>query len=497
MSTVTQNIIANYAGRAWSGLISLVFVPLYIKFLGIEAYGLIGIYLSLMALLSILDMGLSATLSRELARLSASRGTGQEARNLVRTMELVYWGIGIVIGGGIYALAPLIARYWVNVQESSVGTIEKAVTIMGFVAAFEWPVSLYSGGLMGLQRQVLLNGVRAGMATVQSVGAVLILWLVSPTIIAYFQWQILISTLQTVLLAVSLWSTLPESDGRSAFRMDLLKKNWRFAAGMTGISVMVAILTQLDKIILSKLLTLEMFGYYVLAFSVAGALTHLVNPIFSAMFPRFSQLVVEKREEELSLLYHKGCRLLSAIVVPVALTLALFSREILAIWIGNISMANQTYLLLSLILIGTTLNAIMTLPYTLQLAYGWTNLSFYKNLIAVLLLVPSLIWMTMHYGGTGAAIVWIVLNAGYFLVEIPLMHARLLKKEMWRWYGIDVGLPIAGAACIGLLSRVAMPENLSKPMIFSWILMTIVTMLLGSMVSLPDARDWLKRCVAK
>lgn len=498
LSTVTKNIIANYAGRAWTGLISLVFVPLYIKFLGIEAYGLIGIYLSLVALLSVLDMGLSATLSRELARLSASPDTEREARNLVRTMELVYWGIGIAIGAGIYLLASPIARYWVNVQPSSVSTVEEAVTIMGFVAALEWPVALYAGGLMGLQRQVSLNAVRAGMATVQSGGAVLILWLVSPTITAYFKWQILVSAAQTLFLGICLWSALPAGAGeKSAFRRELLLKNWKFAAGMTGISVLVTVLTQLDKVILSRLLTLEMFGYYVLAFSVAGALTHIVNPIFSALFPRFSQLVAEMKEAELSVLYHKGCRLLSAIVVPVAITLALFSKEILTIWMGDSMTANHTHALLSLILIGTTLNSVMTLPYTLQLAYGWTNLSFWKNLVAVALLVPSLIWMTARYGGTGAAVVWILLNAGYFLVEIPLMHSRLLKKEMWRWYFVDVGLPLAGAACIGMLSRIAMPENSSDQVALYWILSTVATMFLLSAASLPDAREWIRRYVSK
>ncbi len=480
MSTVTRNLIANYTGRIWTGLISLVFVPLYIKFLGIEAYGLIGIYLSLMALLSVLDMGLSATLSRELARLSASQNTGQESRNLVRTMEAIYWGIGILIGAGISLLAPLLARHWVNVQSSSVATVEKAVIIMGFVAAFEWPGALYAGGLMGLQRQVHLNGIRAGMATLQSVGAVLILWLVSPTIIAFFKWQIFISTLQTFLLARGLWYALPATGEKIAFRRELLIKNWRFAAGMTGISVMVAVLTQLDKIILSKLLTLEMFGYYVLAFNVAGALTLLVNPIFSALFPRLSQLVVEKADADLSSLYHKGCQLLSLIVLPAAVTLIFFSKEILSLWIGTPDTVGNTYLLLSLISIGTGLNCVMTLPYALQLSFGWTKLSFYKNVIACIVLVPILLFMTSNYGGIGAAIVWIILNAGYFLIEIPVMHRRILNKEMSQWYIYDVGLPALIIVGIGIISRISMPNNISPYFTLSWIITTALLTLLAS-----------------
>jgi len=44
MSQLKLNIIANYTGKAWTALMSLAFIPLYIKFIGIEAYGLIGFF---------------------------------------------------------------------------------------------------------------------------------------------------------------------------------------------------------------------------------------------------------------------------------------------------------------------------------------------------------------------------------------------------------------------------------------------------------------------
>ena len=61
-------------------------------------------------------MGLSSTLSRELARLSISEDTAQESRDLVRTLEYVYWSVGIIIGVGLTVLAPIIAQYWINAQ---------------------------------------------------------------------------------------------------------------------------------------------------------------------------------------------------------------------------------------------------------------------------------------------------------------------------------------------------------------------------------------------
>jgi O-antigen/teichoic acid export membrane protein len=494
--SVKQNIIANFAGKAWTSIMSLVFIPLYIKFMGIEAYGLIGIFVSLIALLAILDMGLSSTLSRELARLSTSGDTAQESRDLVRTMEFVYWGVGIIIGVGFLALAPLIAHYWVKTQGISTQIIHRAVLIMGLVVAFQWPASLYDGGLIGLQRQVLLNTVRSGMATVQHVGAVLVLWLISPSILAYFTWQIFISILQTLLLAYFVWKSLPVTQKQSAFQKHLLRKNWRFAAGMTGISIVATILTQTDKVVLSRMLPLALFGYYTLAFNLANSLSLLVNPVFSALFPKLSQLIMEKGSEKLvSDYYHKGCQVVSIIILPAACILAFFSYQILLLWVRDPVIAQNSHLLLSLLAIGSSLNAVMTIPFTLQLAYGWTKLSFLKNVVAVIILVPLMIWLTNLYGATGAAVVWIILNAGYFFIEIPIMHNRLLKRDMWRWYLSDVGTPLLVILGIVFCSSILMPHTESSYLLLTWIFSTALLALLSSTLAVPFTREWFKRSI--
>ena len=97
MTLLKRNIIANFAGQGWSALMGLAFVPLYIKFLGIEAYGLIGFFAMLQGAFQILDFGLSQTMNREMARYSAIPDKAGEARDLVRTLEVGYWIIGFVI----------------------------------------------------------------------------------------------------------------------------------------------------------------------------------------------------------------------------------------------------------------------------------------------------------------------------------------------------------------------------------------------------------------
>ncbi len=491
--SVRTNIIANFAGKAWTSVMSLVFIPLYIKFMGIEAYGLIGIFASLMVLFTILDMGLSSTLSRELARLSTSQESAQESRDLVRTLELVYWGVGLLVSLALMGLAPIIAHHWIKTGGIPVETVQKAIMIMGVIVAFQWPVALYDGGLIGLQQQVLLNVVRIVVATIQQGGAVLVLWLISPTITAYFTWQIFVGMAQVIILAYFLWKALPAAHAKSAFKTALLRKNWRFAAGMMSISIMAILLTQADKIILSRMLPLAVFGYYTLAFNLANALVLLVNPVFSALFPKLSQLIMDKDNEKLvSEYYHKGCQVVSIIILPAACILALFSYEILILWVRDPLIAQNSYLLLSLLAIGFSLNAILTIPYTLQIAYGWTKLAFLKNVLAFVILVPLMIWLITLYGAIGAAVVWIILHAAYFFIEIPVMHNRLLKQDMWHWYFSDVGKPLLVIFSIVFCSRVLMPSIASSHLLL-WILMTVLLALFSAILAVPFTREFVKK----
>ncbi|MEJ2672821.1 MAG: oligosaccharide flippase family protein [Deltaproteobacteria bacterium] len=453
MSQIKHNIVANFLGTGWTAIVTLGFVPLYIHFMGIEAYGLVGFFAVLMGVFSLLDMGLSATMSREMARLSVSTDKAQEMHDLVRTLEVFYWGGGAVIALVVIFFAKTIALHWVKPGQLSTDTVTQAITLMGVAMALQWPFNFYAGGLIGLQRQVVLNGLIVTAATIRGVGAVLILWLVSPTIQAFFVWQIISSGIRILLVAIFLWRSLPPAGARAGFKFYLFRGIWRFAAGITGISTTALILTQLDKIILSKLLTLEMFGYYMLANVAASAISYLVSPCYTAIYPRLTQLVAAGNRNELREVYHRGCQLVSVLILPTAAVIAIFSPEILLLWTQSRISVEHTWLILSLLVVASALNGLKSLPYALQLANGWTSLTFYGNLIALIIMVPVIVLMTLHFEAVGAAIAGIILYGGFVLFLIPLAHRRLLPGEKWRWYLEDVGYPLLAALGLAGVGR--------------------------------------------
>lgn len=487
-NTLKRNIAANFVGSIVQAVVSLAFIPVYLKFLGIESFGLLGFFATLQAMLALLDIGLSATLTRELARLSILSGKQQEMRNLVRSLELVYWGIALLIGFVIISAASFFANHWVKAGNLSPQVIERTILVMGLAAALQWPSSLYSGGLMGLQRQVRLNSINVGASVFRNAGAAIVLWLASPTIQAFLLWQAIASALATSVLAFSLWQSLPQGQGPASFQKHLLASLWKFAAGMTSISVLAVILTQLDKIILSRMLSLEMFGYYTLASTVAFSLMRLFTPVFYSIYPRFTQLATSGDEDALKVLYHKSSQFMSVLVLPAAIVIAFFSADVLFLWTRNPLLVERAHVLVSVLILGTALNGMMNPPYALQLAYGWTKLNVLSNVLAVVVLAPGIVVLATEYGSLGAASAWLLLNIGYIALIPPVMHHRLLRSELKSWYLRDIAAPFVTAVSVAGLARWALPDTSSPtPMLIQLIVVSMLT-LAATLLSVPTMR---------
>lgn len=457
------NVAANFAGTIWVSLLSIIFVPLYLHYIGIEAYGLIGIFTSIQSFIALLDFGISPTFSRELARLSAIKDSEQEMQDIKRTLEIPNWLSAAAVAAVLSVIAPLAANFWIQPKELSTSAVTQALLIMAVNIAVQFSINFYIGGLIGLQKQLLLSLINIFCGTLRTAGCLLVLMFVSPTIQAFLIWQGAVLILQLILTIFTLKFSLPETAVRGRFQKDLFRKVWRYAAGLTGISVVSLILTQTDKIILSRMLNLETFGYYSLAITIATmAISIAISSITHAVFPQFSQLVAIGDEKSLSVFYHRSCQIVSVFLFPVTIVLALFSHEVVIAWTNNAEIAANSYRLVSLVAVGTGLNGLVWLPYFLQLAHGWTKLAFYINLFAIMILIPLIIFGTYHYGAVGGAMSGIILNLIYIFVTIQIMHRHILRGEQWRWYFKDLLPPFLTALAIALLGKTFLPENLMR-----------------------------------
>ncbi|MFN0279626.1 MAG: oligosaccharide flippase family protein [Pyrinomonadaceae bacterium] len=490
MNQTKINILYNFAGRSFIALLSIVFVPIYLHYLSVEMYGIIGFFASVQAFLFLLDGGISPTLSREVARLSTFPEKAQELRDLSRTLEVLCWALAIVVCSLALIAAPAAASYWLKSETIAPAMISEALMIMSVAFAFQWSVGFYTGGLYGLHKQKHLNIINSIVAVIRSVGSFVVLAFVAPTIKAFLIWQLVAAVLNCALLGLFFWKMLPPSAGKPRFRSSLLMGVWRYAAGMAGTSVAVLVLTQTDKLILSKMLTLENFGYYSLANTLAGtSIALIVGSIQTTYFPQFSQLVAQDKLEDLRELYHRACQVMSFFLIPVVSVIAFFSYEILLVWTRKPEIAEKTWILLSLVAIGTGINGLMHLPYYAQLAFGITKIGLWQNIIAIVFLIPLMIYGTTHYGAIGGAMGWVILNFSYTIVGLQVMHRMILKGELKKWLLQDVGGPLIVALGFGAAFRFLFPERLSQMYMFAALTAITGIVVFGCLLVTPSVRQ--------
>lgn len=436
--------MASYIGQCWSAIMGLAFIPIYIRYLGMEAYGLVGVFAIIQAWLVLLDIGITPTLNREMARFTAGAHSAQSIRDLLKSAEMICFGLATAIALTVWAASGYLASDWLKIEKLPTSTVAQAIAIIALVVSLRFVEGIYRGSLFGLQRLVWYSGASALLATIRHAGAVAVLAYLSPTIQAFFVWQGLVSLMSTALFCVAVHRALPAAPSNPKFSREAVAEVWRFAGGIIGITFLALLLTQVDKVLLSRLLTLEHFGYYTLAATIVGVVYQLVAPITQAMYPRMVELVTRQDHPQLVAVYHQGAQLVTILTAPAAFLLSFFAIGVVFMWSGDIVLAEKTGPILSVMVIGTFLHGLMHLPYQLQLAYGWTGLAVKSNIVAVLILTPAILWVAPRYGGLGAAAVWVILNVGYTFVGIQFMHRRLLVGQRWSWYFADVTWPVMG-----------------------------------------------------
>jgi O-antigen/teichoic acid export membrane protein len=298
----------------------------------------------------------------------------------------------------------------------------------------------------------------------KGLGTIIILWFLSPTIIAFVICQLISNIIYFFILKRSLWRSTPKKDKniKPKFDITLFLKNWRYAFGIAGISLISTIIFQGDKIIISKFLPLEGLAYYTLAGTIALLPVMIANPIISAIFPQFISLNELKKDEQLISTYHKTCKLIALSVFPISFTVMVFSENILYVWTGSSLVSKEATLVCSILMLGQLLQVITTVPFYFVSAKGKTKLVLINQIISVIIFIPSLIYFVPRYGILGAGISWLVMNILTMPGYMYFVHKTYLPGQFIKWFINDVFLPIVIILPIIILARYILPDTVSK-----------------------------------
>ena len=472
-------------------MIALVATPFFVRLMGLEAFGLIGLSIALHGLLRPLEVGLNAVFSRELPLLYLTPEKMQDACGLFGNATWLCRIMGLLISVLFFASAPFIAEEWLEGNKLTQDVLSHAILLIGLGIGLRCLGLPCQGGLIGRQHQVSLAVVNAVMATVRLLGVLPVLYLISTDIRIFFAYQLVCIGIHTTILALLLRRTSPELIGSyPKFKLELLKPMKHFAAGVGGAALLTYALMYMDRLVVSKLITLEGFGRYCLAATVAGTLLALSMAVFTAILPRFSQLFYLKDFRELKALYHFVTQVMGVILWPAVLVISLFSQEILTLLLGNPEAASLEAPVMAILVIGAAVFGLNNLPYALQLAFGWTRLAVIGYSLTICIMIPTMILMTKYFGSLGAAISWTLPLLAQLVIIVPIMHRRIFPKIMWRWYAVDIMIPLGCATIVVGLAKVIWPISISPTATISLLGVVSIGAVLLSGLAAPEVRQW-------
>jgi O-antigen/teichoic acid export membrane protein len=431
-----HNIAANIAGGLLNGGLVLLVTPIQLALLGTEAYGLLSLIAALQVVIGALDLGLSTTVTRAVARDAGDMRTS--AARLINSAAAIYWFMALIIGACIWLLAGAFAERWLKAQSLPPQMLVTCIQLMGIFLAVRWPIAFYAGIVSGAQQMTVLNAAKSIWLTVRILGGALLLF-IRPDLVSLLLWYCATAFAELGTFAVLAARAYPALRLWPSLDLGALRGSFRFSAAMYGIAMLGMLLSQLDRLVIGNVLGLEALGAYAVAYNLALGLSLLQTAINSAALPAYASAHSIGDGELLDRRYTMTSQLMGAVLTGLAFVLIVFGREILTAWAGA-QIAASSYIVLATLVCGFWLNAVYSNCYILCVAMGQPALFLRINIIGLPIYVVMLAAGISQAGIVGAAAAWTFLNLFYVVYGLYRAHAVFNLGRVMPWFLHNFGI---------------------------------------------------------
>ena len=465
-----KSVSWNFIAAIWMAIIMVVATPLYVSKLGLDLYAIIAIWFVSQTVMNFFDFGLGATLTKEFSTGNFQEEKSLNYSNTLRTIEIVYWSISAIC----VVLFILITNFFFNegiiLKFSNIEKISSIMLLMFMSLFFQFPNILYINGLIGLQRHRLVSILQIVGNTLKFGSGVLI-FLNEADLVAFFNAQIIIAMLQTFTSRHFLRKRISGGDSnRPYFDFQILRKISNFSKHMALTSLLAVAISNLDRLFVFKLLSSKDLSLYSLAFTITGFLQLAIQPFYRSFFPLYSELFSKGQQVKLERVYFYSNKIISLLIIPMAIICFVFARQIFFVWMGNID--PSIVMVFRVLIVGVMFAALGWLPAAYQQAIGWPELHVKIMLLSLVLAIPVLIFSIQYFGLIGASFNWWIHGILDLTLGLWIMHKTVLKGKLKHWY-FDVFLPpFLYGTPVALISIMLIPQSLNRINTFVWVVIT-------------------------
>jgi O-antigen/teichoic acid export membrane protein len=396
--SIARNTLLNIIGNLLPMIVAVITLPIYLRYIGAERYGLLSIIWGLLGYFGFLDFGFGRAVTQRMAKLS--NPSNLELSNLLWTALISTFVLGLVGSVGLWLFADYILTHLVTMSESSRNEVSSAVTWLFLALPLLLPASVLQGAMQARYRFNELNVIQVLGSNlsqlvplaVASSGYVGLPFLV-PAVLA--------SRLLTISLLFRQCRRHVPLFANPVFDYSHLKPLLNYGGWISVMSLLAPFLVTVDRLVIATLTGAKAVTYYTIPYDLVSRATVISSSLSSALFPRLASVEAGHARN----MAFRATSVLVAIMTPLVIVGLLVVNPFLNFWV------TQEFALASagvgeLILIGVWMNALVIPHHARMLAVDnpKTIVIVYLYQIPVYFL---LLWYGVTYWGVvGAAAAW-------------------------------------------------------------------------------------------
>lgn len=428
------NILAGLISQIYLIIANILVVPIYIKYLGAESYGLVAFFVLLQGVFLLLDMGLTPTLSRQTTLFHSGTLNKLHFMQIFRFVRLVFYVLGFLALVILFLLSENIVYKWINIEILQSNLVHQCFYMMIVCVFLRWIVGLYRGILTGFERVVWLSVVSIIIATLKFFGVLLYMYFFGFNILNFFIFQLVIGVLEYLIFCIQTHQLLPKNNEHIPFDFSVIRPLLPFILSIGFSSFVWIVVTQLDKVILSGILTLSEYAYFNVAVLVAGAIIQVNAPISNAIMPRMAFLYSENNVEKMRQVYLNATQIVTVFIVTTGLFLFFFAEPILYVWSNDSTISEKSSKILRLYALGNVFLVLSAFPYYLQYAKGDMKYHLWGNILSLSILLPTIIYVAYQYGAIGVGMVWLMTHLCFLCFWVSFVHKKIESNINMAWF---------------------------------------------------------------
>lgn len=436
-STLARNTVRNFIGQAAPILAAFFAIPLLIKGLGTERFGVLTLSWVVVGYGSLFDLGLGRALTQLVAK-KLGMGQDQEASPLVWTSLFLMLILGLVGALVLILLSPVLVYTALRIPEAL--QLESLRTF--YLVAVSIPVVISTASLRGIlevqQRFDLINRVRIPIGLFTYLGPLLVLPFSSSLIpvVGVLLVSRLLAWLAHLLLCFHVMPTLRHD---ISLQLAAAGPLLRFGGWMTVTNVVGPLLTSLDRFLIGGLISAAAVAYYTTPYEAVTKVWIVPGAAAGVLFPAFATSFVHDQERT-ALLFARGVKYVFLSLFPVTLVVITLAHEGLSLWLG-VEFAQHSTRVLQWLALGVFLNSLGFIPFALVQGVGRPELTATLHLVELPVYLAVVWWLTKTYGIEGAAIAWVV-RVAVDMAILFIIAGRLLPDTALSLRRVVAAMPL-------------------------------------------------------